>query len=508
CFCECDECAKTIKESGYSGYLIKFVNELSRRVLEKYPFVKLEYLAYMHFAEPPKDDTLPDKNVITRLAHLSADLQHGVHERTNKLYLRLLREWSEITKKAGSDLYIWDYMYNIRTNYPAPLFYRLKDTVKAFNDYGVSGVFVETQNGFADMWDINNYLLSHLLEDPDLDEEVLIDDFMNRYYGKAGKYVREYTELLKKTSEKYMLKLYCVREDSPFNYIDYNAAIRGSELLEKAAEAVQGEVPFTARVNWLRKPMDAAILLKYFDLKRMAETNGVKFDFDRAVVKERVIAALKEQATLPANKTRVGSLQTEIDFFDSFALEAEEKFELPEALESEDEKNVYQFHMKNMVKFIQPYIQKAFGQSVEEDAEACGGRALKLCIDTATGYSLPYTLCPTSKDAETKKAIRLTLKKNDDIVVDTRLYKEDLIPDSYSLYKVGSVSGIAELNDVRVGFLGEGDISINLGGIAVNFPMNECEVYFSMKFTGEIYGGCAKDENAVYIDRMIVVRKN
>ncbi len=39
------------------------------------------------------------------------------------------------------------------------------------------------------------------------------------------------------------------------------------------------------------------------------------------------------------------------------------------------------------------------------------------------------------------------------------------------------------------------------------FPKDECDVYLSIKFTGALYGGNEKDENAAYFDRMIVVRK-
>ncbi|MBQ5777195.1 MAG: DUF4838 domain-containing protein, partial [Oscillospiraceae bacterium] len=77
-FCQCEECSKIIEKSGFSGYLIQFVNKIAREVAKKYPNIKIEHLAYLSFIEPPKDDTLPDKNIITRLAHLRSDLFHSI----------------------------------------------------------------------------------------------------------------------------------------------------------------------------------------------------------------------------------------------------------------------------------------------------------------------------------------------------------------------------------------------------------------------------------------------
>jgi len=48
---------------------------------------------------------------------------------------------------------------------------------------------------------------------------------------------------------------------------------------------------------------------------------------------------------------------------------------------------------------------------------------------------------------------------------------------------------------------------ISLTGISVAFPMDACDVYLSMKFTGEMYGGKKEDAEAIYVDRIIIVRK-
>ena len=75
------------------------------------------------------------------------------------------------------------------------------------------------------------------------------------------------------------------------------------------------------------------------------------------------------------------------------------------------------------------------------------------------------------------------------------------------LLKIGSVSGIRDSADTRVDMFGNNFEWVSLSGISVLFPMDACDVYLSIKFTGEPYGGDPLDEEAVYLDRVIVVRK-
>ncbi len=504
CFCQCDECSKIIKESGYSGYILKFVNRVAHEVEKVCPYAKVETNVYLCQIEPPKDDTLPAKNVIIRLAEVYNDLVRGVHSPTNKKYLRLLEAWSAICKKAGCDYYIWDYMYNIELNYPLPIFYRLKDTIQTFAECGVSGVFIETQYRFADAWDLNKYMLYHLFEDPYADEEALIDDFVTRYYGKAGKCVKEYLGLLRETVERNKIHVYCCDEDSPFNYIDLSTVIKGSVLLDQAVSEVGELEPYRSRVNWLRKPLDTVIASRYFDFKKLAEIKGEVFDFDIKAVKERIIAALKEFVEKPYHAKAKNHVNREIAHFTNLP-EEEETFDIPEILAGVKEEDIYQFPMKNVVKFILAVFEKPYGFSTVEDEAVSISKVMKLSFDTATGFRAGYTMVPTSKYAERKKPINFHLRDEEEIVAELDLYQEDIVQDGYHLYKVGSISGISDSYSARL-LLPE-EISINLSGLAVVFPMDACDVYLSMKFTGEIYGGKKEEENAMYFERMIVVRK-
>ena len=497
-FCQCDECKKKIEEKGYSGYALDFVNRLAREVGKVCSQARLEFLVYLNYIETPKDGTLPEKNVVIRLADLVSDMGRGIHARTNANYLRLLKNWSAVCKKAGAELYVYDYLYNMRLNYPLPIFYRIKDMVNTYCECGVNGLFIEAQNSDADCWDINKYVLTHILEDPSLDENALIDDAIKRYFGPAAGYAKEYLELMRETLEKNEIKVLCCAEDSRFNYVDLNSIVKGSVLLDKAKETVRGDKKFEPRINWLRKALDAAVIMRFFEFKEQAEREGVEFNFTVKELKERLAVAYDEHVQTPgfiAMKEYLLGLPEEPMTFD-----------VPKELENENPEDIFQFSLLNMPKYIQNYIKVAFGYSAVKDADSSCTEVLKLSFDTATGIHKLLSLYPTEKNAENKSSLYLGLQQEAEDVTACELYKDDLIQGGYHLYKYGTVSDIMNSTNVRAKLPG-GAGSINLKALALTFPMDACDVYVSMKFTGEVYGGNPEDENAIFFDKMVIVRK-
>jgi len=505
-FCQCDECSKILEESGYSGYVIRFVNKVAEAVNRVYPHAKFETLAYVIFTDPPKDDTLPNKNVIIRLAADRSDISHGITTPANRVYFRWLKEWSDICRKTGAELHTWQYMFNIQANYPMPLFYGLQDTVKAFREYGVTGIFAESEHSMADVWDLNKYVFTHLLEDPDIDVDALIRDFTSRYYGKAGEHVYEYLEILKDAMNRNMVHCYCCCEDSPFNYIDLRCALDAAKALEKADKCLGDEEPYRSRFNWLRKHLDGVLLNRYFDFKRLAKTEGVEFEFDRQVLKERVKKALEQYLTMPKREMRRARIEDEIEYYTTLPDE-EEILPVPSELSNIPAEDIYQFPMKDIIKLVEKGIRGAFGFSSVEDEKSPVSKVLKASYDGARGSQAYFIMRAASKNDKDGKPLYFSLYQDNEIVEEIALYREDLVQDTYKLYKIGSLENIKDFPDSSLVVYGYGYLSIKISGIASIFPMNACDVYLSMKPSGELYGGKAGDENAIFMDRLIIVRK-
>ena len=365
-------------------------------------------------------------------------------------------------------------------------------------------MFIETQNKYADAWELNKHLLLHLLEDPDADENAIIFDFTERYYGKAGALVREYFDILTAAAEKNPIHAYCCDEDSPFNYIDFRTAIEADRVLGLAYACVADNAVLAERVTWLRRSLDTVILMRFFDFKKNALDAGVPFEFDYMEVRERAVAAYNAHLETPYGKKMKSTTAKFIQYLENLPTE-EEKFDIPDELAGIPEENIYQFPLKDMVKFTLEVFEKGFGCVAVNDGDK---KVLKVSYDAA-GSRAPYALFPTSKYAESKQALVFEVRhgtgNNTDVVEQRLFYREDIILGGYNLYKIGSISGISDSFCTKLGLPEE--ISVNLKGIATVFPMDACDVYLIMKFEGEIHGGNKEDENAFYIDRAIIVRK-
>lgn len=503
CVCQCPACEKIRERGGYSGYVMDFANRVVREVGKKYPFAKFSYSAYLTSIIPPKDDILPEKNIMVNMADVYVDLARKISSPTNKKYCKEIEDWKKIVAKSGCGFTVWDYFYNIVLTYPIPVCNRIPDTVRTWADSGVRGAFIETQNRFADFHELNNFMLCHLLEDPYLDEQELAKDFMNRYYGPAGKYACEYLALLSRKLDENLVTSMCCDEDSPFNYIDLETITEGQKIFEKAIAAVGDEKPYRFRIDWLRVSLDVALLLRFFDFKRNAKEQGVEFGFTTTEIRNRIFDTYDRYLEFPYNKIPK-SIGVRKDFLRNLPDE-EEIFEIPAALSGETPADVYQFPMRYMTKFSANVFEKGYGAGVVEDAASETGKVLKISYDAATGFRAPYTLVPGSKEDAVKTPLLFEVDQDGKVLCGNNLFKEDIKPDGYNLYKIGTVTDVRKFPDTRLRIPQE--VSVNLRGLAVVFPMDTCEVYLSMKFTGEIYGGNKDDENAIYFERMIVVRK-
>lgn len=505
-YCQCEKCRKIIEKSGLSGYIVQFVNRVVREVNKVYPEVRCLFSPYMSTIKPPKDDTLPDKNVIIRIANIYEDICRGISAPSNGFYREILAGWAERCRKSGSELRTWEYVYSLITTQPLPFFYGMKDKTQILRDAGASGLFAETENPLADSWDFNNFMLCHLLEDPDLDDAAMINDFISRYYGPAAEHVKSYYELLKAAMDEHMFTVYCCMEHSPFNYVDVRVATEGSRLLALAQSAVSGKAPFEGRVMILRKPLDVSILFKYFELKKAAESEVVPFDFDREEMKARIVAALSDYASKKGNE-KYPNIAQELEYFKNFLIEDEQVWDIPEELSDVPEEDIFQFSLKDMMMFSSLPVVTAYGSDMVCDEDAGGRRVLKMSYDKGTDPCWEYERTATSKFAEFSRPLHFLIQKNDETVDFCELYLEDMKKGGFHLYKIGSVDGLSKCRSAKVGLFSDDNICISLCGIRVLFPMDACDVYISIKFTGEVYGGDKNDENAISFARLIVVRK-
>jgi len=156
---------------------------------------------------------------------------------------------------------------------PFPNWSVLAENIRFFKDNGVVGVFEEgtynTPGG--DMEELKNYLLGKVMYDPSLDESVVVDDFLQNYFGSDGAAaVKVYMTLMEDSVKK--TKFYMGENfdwTAPFLTPD---AVLGAAKAFKGAEVEEGK--HKDRLENAMLPIYYVAMLRWDEMKAWSAAEG------------------------------------------------------------------------------------------------------------------------------------------------------------------------------------------------------------------------------------------
>lgn len=196
-YCKCENCMKVMEEEGSpSGLIIRFVNEVASRFPEKI----ISTLVYQYSRKAPKY-AKPAKNVNLMFCSIECNRSKPIRDDESSASFR---EDMENWAKLSDNIILWDYMVQFSNLYtPFPNFRVLQPNMQYFVSNNVSALYSQgNPQPTGDMWQLRAYVAAKLLWNPDCDLDYIIDDFLNGFYGKAGKHIKEYLTLLHDNLEK------------------------------------------------------------------------------------------------------------------------------------------------------------------------------------------------------------------------------------------------------------------------------------------------------------------
>jgi len=132
---------------------------------------------------------------------------------------------------------------------PHPNFHVLADNVRFFAENGVKGVFEQgcAAVGGGEFTGLRAYLLSKALWNPDLDENLVIDEYLTGVYGAAAPYLRNYLETVYNAVIDAGCHLYCFNHpDKPWHTM---VLVETCEALFDEAEKVADNEEILLRVR-------------------------------------------------------------------------------------------------------------------------------------------------------------------------------------------------------------------------------------------------------------------
>jgi hypothetical protein len=256
--CECAKCRAIAKREGAeSGPLITFVNAVAQDIEKKRPGFLVETLAYLYTRKPPAH-VKARQNVVVRLCSIECDFAKPLTSPTNARFYEDLMGW----KRTSSHLYVWDYTVGFENLLmPHPNFRSLAPNVRLFAKDKVMCLF-EQGDGYnpdANFATMKTWLLAHLMWNPNSDENVLMNRFLNGYYGPAGKYMRRYLNLICDSVQSTRQRLPWTNTN--YDFLSPEVINKSTALFESAEKAVGNNEELLRRVRLQRAAVDQAIVL-------------------------------------------------------------------------------------------------------------------------------------------------------------------------------------------------------------------------------------------------------
>jgi hypothetical protein len=250
-YCRCEQCTALNNKYGGlpSGSIVFFVNQVAKA----FPNKIISTLAYWYSRKAPKNiEAAPNVNIM--LCNIESSRQAPVFV-TDKAFSNDLKDWGALAK----DILIWD--YNIQfTNFvsPFPNLFTIKPNVKFYTDNNVNALFMQANNEAAsEMALLRSYLISKLMWNPNADDQAIINEFLNGYFGEAGGFIRKYIDRMQSAlvESKKSLSIFGDPIDAKEGYLSAGMMTEYNNLFDQAEAAAHSDPMLLRRVQTARLPI-------------------------------------------------------------------------------------------------------------------------------------------------------------------------------------------------------------------------------------------------------------
>lgn len=250
-YCRCEPCTKLNAQYGSvpSGSILCFVNGVAKA----FPDKTISTLAYWYSRTPPQN-IQAEPNVNIMLCNIESKRHAPVFE-TDPRFTSEFLAWDKI----ASNILIWDYDIQF-TNLvsPFPNLHTIKPNIKFFTEHHVNSLFMQTNGQVGgEMAGLRAYLIAELMWNPGVDDSVIVDEFLNGYYGEAGPYIRQYIDRMRESLLASGLKLdiFGSPEGAKDAYLSADMMKMYQSLFDQAEKAVQKNPQLLSRVRIARLPI-------------------------------------------------------------------------------------------------------------------------------------------------------------------------------------------------------------------------------------------------------------
>ena len=491
-FCDCPDCRALVEREGTPGApLFDYLAELGPKVKQAYPQARISTLAYRKEQSevPPRTLKLPD-NVVIIFAPIDDNFAAAIEHPSNAGTLRNLENWP----RAASCLWVWYYPNTYGPALPMGNLNRLAADFRLFRRVGVQGFFIEQDAaGVYDsrrLADLQTWLITKLMWNPDQDLNALIADYTDRHYGPAAPVVREYLAALETATAQQPTAMSWNAGNGQHHYLTPELLLRCHALLDRAEQAVASDPMVLPRVKVLRMSVDLACILRW---GKLTAAGDVPFTMQQLTgrYRETYTAAMKARLL----ETRQPALLAALDDFLKPYERVTPLKPLPTPLDAVPAQRIRQFT---------PETAQLHGKTAAlvEDPLAAAGIAV----------TMPPSLQPPAYAPKDLPARALNFGFYDAVTRrQQHAYAGKDAPLALGEYRLYPVGRTALSPQCYVWF--DWSWCIQFPDVAGLYdpaaPDKQWDIYASVRFEGPAYDPQSKAEaNRFYVDRLVFVAAN
>lgn len=197
--CLCDRCVALDASYGVTPQddkqmadrLLHFSKEIHDRLKPEHKEKYLGILAYGFQTRPPKK-AVPHPHHVAIVCDFPYYFDHTrpFNDPTssyNREFESIVKGWGSKVKQLG----FYDYYGHFNFFGPWGIVHKMREDLPAFRDAGGTFIVIESQPNFS-MNGLNLYVASRLAWDVDSDVDVLVDQYVTKFYGPAAEPMREF----------------------------------------------------------------------------------------------------------------------------------------------------------------------------------------------------------------------------------------------------------------------------------------------------------------------------
>jgi hypothetical protein len=173
---------------------------------------------------------------------------------TDPAFSNDLQDWGKISQ----DILIWDYNIQFASPVsPFPNYSTIGPNIKFYTDNTVRSLFMQAGSPYGEFGHLRGYLIAKLMWNPDADPDIIINDFLNGYYGAAGTYLRQYIDAMSRSllENESKLEIFGDPRDAMDSYLSVDMLKEYNQIFDKAENVVKKDSQLLRRVQEARLPL-------------------------------------------------------------------------------------------------------------------------------------------------------------------------------------------------------------------------------------------------------------